>query len=127
MQSHPLRPVIDTAALDAIREMVGDDDPMMFTEIIDTYLTESPPLVAAMRSAVSQNNIEELTRAAHSLKSSSEYLGAMGLVELCKQMEQLGRSNQVQHQAKEIAAVLEEIESQYVAVAAALQQERHVT
>ncbi|MBD1852687.1 Hpt domain-containing protein [Leptolyngbya sp. GB1-A1] len=124
MQSSPSHSILDITALAAIREIVGDDEPMLFVQIIDCYLQESPALLAVMRTALVQENTEEFTRAAHSLKSSSQYLGAVELVALCRQLEQIGQLNRIEDRAEEIAVTMAQLEAQYLQVEVALQQER---
>jgi HPt (histidine-containing phosphotransfer) domain-containing protein len=103
--------------------MVCGNEPALFTQLIDCYLQESPPLLAAMRDAMLQEKAEEFARAAHSLKSSSQYFGARKVVELCRTLEQFGRSGKIQD-TEEIAVMMDQLEAQYSRVEVALQQER---
>jgi CheY-like chemotaxis protein/HPt (histidine-containing phosphotransfer) domain-containing protein len=82
---------IDEAALDAIRAMEQNGSPGLTARLIDVYLKSSPELVESMRHAVENEDAQTIERSAHSLKSSSATLGALGLAELCKQLETIGR------------------------------------
>jgi HPt (histidine-containing phosphotransfer) domain-containing protein len=86
--------VLDAAAFEALVEMVGGD-PEFVAEMIDTYLDETPTLIAGMRSSVDAGNSAELRRAAHSLKSNSATFGAMALADICQRLEELGKSGVV--------------------------------
>ncbi len=72
-------------ALQSLRELGGDD---FLTEVIDAFLADAPGLVASLRSALEQENSEELRRAAHTLKSNGATLGAGAFSELCRTLEQ---------------------------------------
>jgi two-component system, sensor histidine kinase and response regulator len=103
--------VIENAALDTIRALQKADSPSLLGTVINRYADDSPRLLEAMHQALSDDNPAGLRLAAHSLKSSSAYLGARNLVELCQEMESLGR-DQVSAGA---AQLLARIESEYAA------------
>ena len=57
--------------------------------IATLYLDSAPVLLKAMRAAVDQGNLRQLSRPAHSLASSSANLGATRLAGLCRQIADL--------------------------------------
>jgi HPt (histidine-containing phosphotransfer) domain-containing protein len=59
--------------------------------VIALYLQQSPGLVDQLRSAVDGNDSAALRAAAHSLKSSSANLGALGFSEKCRTLEAKAR------------------------------------
>lgn len=121
MQSPP--PVLDPIAIAELRAMAGDE-PILVSQIIDCYLQESPSLITAMREAISQQNGAALMRAAHSLKSSSQSLGAVRMAEVCLALEQMGRSSNIASQEQEIAMTMAQLVAEYQRVEAALTLER---
>lgn len=123
MQGFSSIPAIDPAALAEIREMAGDDLSLV-PQIIDCYLQEAPTLVAAMQIAVFQHSAENLMQAAHSLKSSSRALGAIALSDICWLLEQIGRSDEFDDRGEEVTATMAQLQTEYLRVKAALQQER---
>jgi HPt (histidine-containing phosphotransfer) domain-containing protein len=68
--------VIDRTTFDQLKEMMGAD---FIGELIDTYLEDSPQLIAALNRALASGDCESFRRAAHSLKSNSASFGAAGL------------------------------------------------
>jgi HPt (histidine-containing phosphotransfer) domain-containing protein len=82
-------PVIDEAAFANLVAMTGED---FIGELVAAYVEEAPPLLAEMERALAAGQAEDFARAAHSLKSSSASLGALGFSEQARQMEGLGRS-----------------------------------
>ena len=105
------QPVLDSAVLD---QLIADTDREFAAELVTTYLDDSPKLVADMRQALAEGSAPNFQRAAHSLKSNSASLGALGLSAQAKALEMLGRSGQLDGAAEkldELAAGYAEVES----------------
>ena len=107
--------VIDPAAIENLRELGGGDDAFLH-DLIRTYLDETPELVDQLREAVAAGDAGGARLYAHSLKGSSAEFGAAYLAELCRQMESVGKSQNLEL-APELLA---EIEDEFERVAAAL-------
>jgi CheY-like chemotaxis protein len=75
---------LDDGALDNLRDLGGDD---FVAEVIDAFLADGPELIATLRRSLDQHNVEELRRAAHTLKSNGATLGAEQFAELCRTLE----------------------------------------
>jgi PAS domain S-box-containing protein len=73
---------VDLAQLEA-----AVDDPEFVRDLISTFLTDAPGLVGALRSSLEQRNLEELRRAAHTLKSNGRTFGATTLAVLSEELE----------------------------------------
>jgi signal transduction histidine kinase/DNA-binding response OmpR family regulator len=97
---------IDAAVLEKFRAMMGE----AATELVGLFLEDTPNLLADLREAVSQGGAEGLQRAAHTLKSSSASLGAMGLSTLCQELEGMGRAGTLEGAAEKVAQVEAEYE-----------------
>lgn len=82
---------LDNDAFAAFVTMVGDD-PVIIGEIIDSYLEDTPKLIADATRAVASQDAAALRIAAHSIKSSSAQLGANGLAEVAQELEVLGKA-----------------------------------
>ncbi len=106
--AEPMTGVIDTGALDALREMTGDD-PAFMAEMIDAYFDDTASLLAAMRAALAAGDVEVLRRAAHSLKSNSATFGALGLSRLCRELEERGKNGALDG----AAALVDQVEAAY--------------
>ena len=86
-------PPIDAKALQNLREMVGEDEPEAFIEVVESYLKDLPDLLATLETALQQQDAPTLHRSAHTLKSTSATLGAKPLAQLSKELEKLGRTS----------------------------------
>jgi two-component system sensor histidine kinase BarA len=99
------RPAIDPATFAALVEMTGGE--MDFVdELVDTFLEDGAAQVAALEAAIAAGGApESLVRPAHSLKSSSLNVGALGLGELSRQLEEAARTGAVADAADRVAAI----------------------
>ncbi|MBT4520021.1 MAG: response regulator [Halieaceae bacterium] len=79
--------IIDTEILSTLTRDVGTE---LLPKIIDKYLSEIPVRVNAITAAADSNDCALIAKEAHPLKSSSAYMGAMGLAELASTLEQAG-------------------------------------
>ena len=119
-------PVLDTKAFQELREMFNDD--AILAQVIDSYLEETPKLLQAMRQAIpllptetiDQQDVAELERAAHTLKSTSATFGAINLARLCGKLESFETIETLAH----AAATISQLETEYETVKAALLQKR---
>ena len=111
--------VLDPAALENLLEMVGGEADFL-VELIDTFLTDAPQLMADMRQAVEQGNAEGLRLAAHSLKSIGTDFGAKAFSDLCKELEAIGVGGVLDGAAE----LVEQAEAEYEQVKAALEAVR---
>ena len=60
-------------------------------ELVDTFLTEAPSMLADLRESLADGEAERFRRAAHSLKSNANTFGALTLGALAKDLELSGR------------------------------------
>jgi CheY-like chemotaxis protein/HPt (histidine-containing phosphotransfer) domain-containing protein len=116
----PNEPVLDANVLGDLRDLAEADEPSVLNEMIDLFFNEAAPLMTGMAQALAEQNANNLRQAAHSLKGSSNTLGARKLAALCAELERMGR-DQNMHNAH---SVLAQVRVEYERVAAALRVER---
>ncbi|NES96957.1 MAG: response regulator [Desertifilum sp. SIO1I2] len=80
-------PTLDTQILYTLSRVVGDNAQEVMLEVIDSYLEETPRLLASLKTALSQQDFSTVLRVSHTLKSSSATIGAVTLARLCKEIE----------------------------------------
>ena len=68
----------------------------MLSAVINIYLNDSPILIERLGESLNAGDAEAVAQAAHALKSASANLGAMSLAEMCRQLENIARTNSVQ-------------------------------
>jgi HPt (histidine-containing phosphotransfer) domain-containing protein len=103
--------IIDQTALNEIRALQRDGAQSFLNKVIRHYFDDSPRHLGAMRLALAGDAPDELWQAAHSFKSSSAFLGADTLAELCHKMEVAGRD----HATAGAVELMARIESEYAA------------
>jgi len=75
---------------DAINRLPGG--PARLPRILTTFLNSMTDLTTRMQQGTEEADIKQVMIAAHTLKSSSAMVGAMGLSDLCKQIEAITRA-----------------------------------
>lgn len=85
--------VIDKSVLDSLRELQEAGDPDIVAEVGGLFIHHSPEKVEAIMKSAANGDARGLQMAAHSLKSSSAYIGAMRLSAMAKELELMGRAN----------------------------------
>jgi HPt (histidine-containing phosphotransfer) domain-containing protein len=115
-----LEPALDPAVLSELRQLQGEGEPDIVQELAQAFQFETPPLLQAVREAVADGQPEQLKRAAHNLKGSSNNLGARIMASLSAELEALGKNGTVEG-AAELSTRLEQ---EYRRVCLALASER---
>ena len=79
-------PTLDPGPLDELLETVGGDREFL-GELIETYLNDTPALLAALTRGLADGDAVVVRRAAHTLKSTSATFGATRLAWLGREIE----------------------------------------
>ena len=82
--------VINKATFEELKGLSGAD---FINELIDAFLEDGPNMIQNMRTALKSNDVETFRRNAHSLKSNAHTFGATELGTLAKELELMGREN----------------------------------
>ncbi len=77
----------DKNALEAIKALQRPGKPDILGKIIGMYLDKTPSLISDIETGIAANDAAKVKMAAHTLKSSSAYLGATTLADLCNKLE----------------------------------------
>jgi CheY-like chemotaxis protein len=94
---------------DVFIALVGDDEPEIIAELVQTYIEDAEPLMETIRQAVENQDVDSLCAAAHTLKSSSGNLGANAIAEISLQLETAGKNNEF----ATLTDLLSALESEY--------------
>jgi len=104
---------IDRAVFDRLVATTGGP---FVTELIDTFGEDARELLAALRRALAGMDVDAFRRAAHSLKSTAESLGAVALGALARELEGHARAGSLEGAAQR----LDRLEQHYARAAGAL-------
>jgi signal transduction histidine kinase/DNA-binding response OmpR family regulator len=112
-------PALDPAVLSALRQFQGEGEPDIVQELAEAFQFETPPLLEALRQAIVEGQPEQLKRAAHNLKGSSNNLGAQTMAALSAELEAIGKNGTVERAAE----LVTHLEQEYQRVCQALAAE----
>ena len=88
------QPVLDAACLAELRSLDPDGRAQLVKRVLATYQTSLVRLVDQLRQARTDAAWEQVSRVAHTLKSSSASIGALALAGLCADIERLLRAGE---------------------------------
>ena len=83
--------VLDCTALNALRALPRKGAKDMLSHIVELYLADSRELVASIERAIDEGKAAELASAAHAWRSYNGNVGARGLADLCRELEERAR------------------------------------
>ena len=107
---------IDAAAFAVLQALADEDDPTFMLTLVEEFLQDAPAYVAALYGAAEADDAASLERAAHTLKSTSASLGALGMAALCQQLQELGHTGTVAGAAE----LLQQLTDEFMRVRQAL-------
>ncbi|MEW6719059.1 MAG: Hpt domain-containing protein [Thermodesulfobacteriota bacterium] len=110
---------VDRAVLDGIRMLEGPESRGLLVKVLNLYLSDSLKHVERIRSAVKSGDPGSLRSAAHSLKSGSANVGASGLAEVCRMVEEVANTGETPPPDDPLPARLER---EYLAVRRELEE-----
>lgn len=105
-------PILDEETFGGL-QLIAEDEPEMFIEIIDSYIDQSGPLLSTMRDSLGTQDGAALREAAHSLKGASWNIGAAAVGELSRLLEEKGKNgdfNQVEAMVGQLEHLYQETE-----------------
>ncbi len=85
--------------------------PNLCRKMFDLYARETPPLIESVQKAVSENSAYDLRLYAHSLKGSSNSLGALRVGKLGAHLEGIGKAKTTEGAAQLLPDLDKEFQS----------------
>jgi len=103
----PAAGAIDRAVFERLVATTGGP---FVAELIDTFGEDARELLATLRGALGATDLDAFRRAAHSLKSTAESLGAAGLAALARDLEATARAGSLDGAAGRLDRLTEHYE-----------------
>jgi signal transduction histidine kinase/CheY-like chemotaxis protein/HPt (histidine-containing phosphotransfer) domain-containing protein len=110
--------IIDPAAWDTIRSLQRPNQPDVLHKLIAIYLENTPELIELMSQYIQDADEKAFFETAHTIKSSSENLGANRIMQICQKME----CDQEQDQDKALE-LLEQLKNEFQLAKQAFEKE----
>jgi HPt (histidine-containing phosphotransfer) domain-containing protein len=102
--------IVDAGALDQLQGLVGEQGGDLVSELIALFASNTPESIRQLRDAAGGRGAGDAERVAHSLKGAASMLGATGIADLARAIENLargGRTSEVGPLVDRIDALLE--------------------
>lgn len=80
---------LDMDTFNELKSLLEDD----FAEFLSVFLEDAESELTCIEQGIQQSNYEQVSGAAHKLKSSAAYIGALQLQELSQQLELQGKES----------------------------------
>lgn len=93
--SVPVSVSLNEKTLHALRELDPEGGTGLMRSLLATYIEDSVRHMARIDAALASDDLVEVARSAHALKSSSANVGADGLSVFFRELEQMGRESRV--------------------------------
>lgn len=106
--SAALPPLIDPEAIERLRQLDPGGQQGVLRRVLQAYETSLTRHLADVTEAAAQGDSDRLARSAHTLKSSSAAVGAMGFAQHCADAEQAVRQRQAMPDAALVEAMIHE-------------------
>ena len=113
-------PVIDPQAIERLRELDPSGQQGVLRRVLQAYETSLGRHLGEIGQALAAGDADRLSRSAHTLKSSSAAIGAMGFSQRCADLEHHLRSEPHLPPAAELQALIDEGRRVLAAVGAML-------
>lgn len=114
-------PPLEDDILNNIVHMAGERGPALLHELFEIYLNDAPRLITEMQQALTFEHAEVLHRAAHSLKSISGQIGAKPLAHICKEIERISQSGEIE----QTRGLVANVQTEYKQVEEAIYKKLH--
>lgn len=98
-------PLLDDDTLDRLRQLSESCGEDVLGKAVTLFTRDAPRHLEALRAYVESADAPGVTRSAHSLKGAAGALGALQLTDLCRELEDMGRSADVALAPTRIEAV----------------------
>ncbi|HYE98217.1 MAG TPA: Hpt domain-containing protein [Planctomycetota bacterium] len=112
---------LDPATLAQLRELERSGSPGFVSELADLFIRQADEQLAIFRRCGAVRDAAGLARAAHTLKGSCGSIGALPMMELCRQLEVAARATGW----AEVEPLTGQIEREFARVRGALEREKN--
>jgi len=86
-------PILNVDTFQSLRQSIDDD--LIFSDLVTIYLNSAENLLEEIQLAFVNQDPSQFSLSAHSLKSTSASIGAVRLSQLCKYLEQVGKTGKL--------------------------------
>ena len=110
---------LDRDVLAGLRKLQEEGEPDILNELIELFLEEAPPQLAALGEAIEGGDARTVERVAHTLEDNSGNMGAIRMAAVCAEREKVGGSGDLRRASQ----LLERLEVEFERTRQALNAE----
>ena len=89
--------------LEDLKKLGSEIGPLFYPQLLGTFVKDTIGRLAALQSAIEGGETGRLGREAHTLKGASLTMGAQGMADICKQLENMGTAKSVEGAIEQLA------------------------
>jgi HPt (histidine-containing phosphotransfer) domain-containing protein len=116
---NPDPPALDPRVLEQLRDLERSGSPGLVAQLASLFLKQTQEQAGVLRTCLTSKDDAGLARSAHLLKGSSGSVGAIPMMEICRQLEAAAKAKSW----AEAEALLGRWEAEFVRVRPALEAE----
>jgi len=102
-------PVVDYGVIHELRQMQLDGEPDLLADLVEVFVDDASARLKTLREALIQADADGVAKTAHALKGSAGNLGASRMAHSAAQLEERGRSGELDG----AEVLLEELQSEF--------------
>lgn len=87
---------------DIVQALAREVDAELVAQLIEIFFEQGPEMIARMQEGCRRQELDAIRQAAHTMKSSSAMIGAMGVATLCAELETRIRRGSVSGVARRV-------------------------
>ncbi len=111
-----LVPALDHEIVSTLLEMADESDPDFFRDVVEAFLANTTGLIETLNQVITSAEMERVEHTAHTLKGSSQNVGAIGMATLCYELQSMAKTEDVTG----AATCITKLESEFARVRRAL-------
>ncbi len=94
-EAEPLSPTLDHELISTLRSMGDESHPDFFRDVIEAFFENTNGLLEVLGRAIQTAEMERVEHTAHTLKGSSDNVGAIGMAAICYDLQCLAKAEDV--------------------------------
>ncbi len=110
---------MDMQTIDELKDLVDEDDPDFFVEIVKGYIETAKSSIQNLLEAVNTNDVAKVASTAHCLKGSSGNIGALRMQEISFELEKSGNNTELTGSSE----LLTDLQEEFTKVTVVLEKE----
>jgi HPt (histidine-containing phosphotransfer) domain-containing protein len=111
--------VLCKKTLQALRELGSEMGPSFFPQLLEAFMQDAMEHLVILQSAIAEGDTVRLRVEAHALKGASLTMGARGMADICKQLENGGTAQSLEGAPQELVR----LEGEFDRVKSQIEQE----